>query len=731
MTLKLTRDAFQILYGANNVFVVGASLVKKLPASVVSSMTLLVLASDGTLCSYDEAKALHPVRLMAPMGAPLDLAGFAVARSQRKQATEWADYVAGQSGRGAPAVKIIPVLGKAKALFRVLMVLSNKRQLLRDQRLGQLEGEVASLRQSHERALAEVEKARRMLRAVGFDTRMLMATLPVGDGTVCQPDITTETMPSCFRATFLLPVNAIGLQGISLHCVMPQGEAATGRLTLAVYRAADSRCLGQRAISYAAVDAGWIYFELDQSDGPMIGEARLVIEWHTQSHGVVPAFSAADTKTKRFGALAIEAEGTEANVLDDAGVMPALQLWSGINRDDFPAPSAARMPYEFQTTTMAELLPYVSVFSNGVKGAPRPEHHAGAGWLQTSVSAASQDVMMVSNAINQHVAVLEMDVENTSEGGHPCLCIVAAVPVSLTDNIDIQSLMVPNAAHSDLPPGCMMAHAVVLAGQLRTLAVELPLVQGNPRENYDIVCATVATEPLQEGEAGLSRWHQVRLGYHPEIAVSADQQVPMQITQQMQAYKFIEIADRLKFLAGDKKLTELSQKLGFSPMMVTEDNGSLQTHPISEAISATVLPLGAAAGTCRVMCEVETAHERSPDFIYVLALIKSDTADKYDSFKKLTDQLVPNGLLQHDAPAVPEHEHYCVKQVGAMRTTSLSIDLVRPLDEDHDIVFAALPIGDLCSYGWCRWQFLAVARGVSTEQILTAASGDENASEEP
>jgi len=176
-------------------------------------------------------------------------------------------------------------------------------------------------------------------------------------------------------------------------------------------------------------------------------------------------------------------------------------------------------------------------------------------------------------------------------------------------------------------------------------------------------------------------------------------------TWQVRTQRLPDLAGNIVFYQGAVKLAQITEKLGFSPMTISEETSSLQTHPFEKKVSAAVLRSGLPVGALRISCEAGTAHESAPEFLYILAILPHDIENSADAVDACVDQVrqgTLSGLDQHSGV------QWCARTLQALKIGELAIELAEVPTKAADVVFGAIATSGDHSYGWCRWYSYSV-----------------------
>jgi hypothetical protein len=230
----------------------------------------------------------------------------------------------------------------------------------------------------------------------------------------------------------------------------------------------------------------------------------------------------------------------------------------------------------------------------------------------------------------------------------------------------------------------------------------LRLWQGNTMlATKDIAVPLNSAKVVREGQEGAEGEAGLKLGFaNPETST---------VKNTMQAYKFPELASRIDFLHGDEKHKQMFYELDFWPLMLSEDLGYMQTHPLIDELSGAIMHAGAPEGTRSVRAKVRTAHNAAPDLLYILARIPTALSGDVETIKAVLANT-------HDTDKTGRASGFNHKTGILWSSLALPADCVGILNLDipdgtegaGDLLFATKPISNDVSWGWCRWYSLYV-----------------------
>ncbi len=698
----LSQTAFSLFYACNRIVIVSPAVAKKLSkAQLLEGVEHLVVDPNGVLTVPGEKADTVP--LLAPVGAPIGVKAFIVDAKASPNANAWRDWIAEQTGRTPPTVF---ELGRRPSLPEIYAAIA--KCMIADARTtrgqsARTEQDLVSLRWDHEQALINLEQARRVIRGAGFDTRYVTISLPVGTEEI-GPDQKSISPMGAFTVRYAMPCDAAGLVGLSLHFATAGAEATDGRLQISLTRTVDRQLIGRASLNYEDISKGWMYLGLDKPVAGTFGDCELTIEWQQAADSAAPTISLSEMLPDQRGGE------TATNLL------PAMQIWSGFDAGGtsskqllLPLGSDKKQIY------FADLIASGDVF--GVTD--QSDVETSKTWVQTHLQDKAAVGVIVPHFAPPTVSTVEVTCETAHKAGPPALYMLALfkgdnapAESSWSDLLkDVRSGERENTGY-DTKTGVYWKTKLVTPGRPSKLALAVP-PENAGHSPYTMVCAVIsATESVSYGWC---RWHDLKVAYQVDVQASAGPKYEPALLRRMKSVKFPEIGEQLKYLAGQAKLHQQAEELGFSPMIVAEDNGSLQTHPLFEGISAALYPGGAGAGTTRIACDVETAHEQSPVFCYVLLLLPSSVADKYSAVEGIIGRQLGGMSTVRTGYDDETGAHYCARHLNALDVKSVVIELETRLTEPHDIVVAALPVQGIISYGWSRWLSLSVSSAVDVQ----------------
>ena len=199
----------------------------------------------------------------------------------------------------------------------------------------------------------------------------------------------------------------------------------------------------------------------------------------------------------------------------------------------------------------------------------------------------------------------------------------------------------------------------------------------------------------------------------------------MRNTWQVRTHRLPDLAGNIVFYQGAAKQAQITEELGFSPMTISEETSSLQTHPFADQVSAAILRHGLPVGAQRISCEVGTAHESAPDFIYILAVLPHGIEDPVSAFDTCVEQIKQGTTSGFDENS---RVQWCARELKALKISELAIELAEIPVQAADVVFGAIATSGDHSYGWCRWYNYSVTL-VDAETVNHILGRPENSPE--
>ena len=705
-TGRLSETAFPLFYASNRVVLVSPLVAETLSQTeALADIDFLLLNSDGAISKLEEAEAT-PEHYLNAVGAPVGVKALIVEEGLAQSAHAWGSWFEEQTQRTSPTIEVLSGSFAVQDVFAAIaksMVADAKATRALSART---ERDLVALRWDYEQSLINLEKARRVVRGAGFDTKYATMSIPPGTGTI-GTDKAVDAKSGAFKVRYVMPCDAAGLLGISLHIAQSPDEGLDGELAISLTRIVDGQSLGHAQLKYGDISKGWSYLELEKPLAGSFGDCELTIVWRQSEDGLGPVLSLSDLET--------EARGGEVGSVQ----LPAMQIWSGFTLGEFSKDNPL-VPRNRDThqAGFVDLLTYGGII--GPKGTTDEAFlELSDTWVQTHLQPGAVVGIHIPDLVPPTVSAVEVTCQTAHEAGPPALYMVAICDADRSPNPHVwadllSAISAGEREHvgHDAEAGMSWSVSLVTPGEPVQISLNVP--PGQPGvQPYQLICAAMSA--TDQVEYGWCRWHDVKVSYRVDSVAPVAARVEPTLLQRMRSLKFPEIAEQLEYLAGQTNLNQQTDQLGFSPMIISEDNGSLQTHPLLENISAALYRKGAPAGTTRVACDVETAHEHSPDFCYLLVLLPSSIEDKYDAVNDLVNRNIGQGVSVQFGHDKDTGAHFFARHLSALEVQQVAIDLMAPLCEPYDIVVAALPVHGMVNYGWCRWVTLNISSAIEAQ----------------
>ncbi|WP_147453472.1 DUF6212 domain-containing protein [Eilatimonas milleporae] len=725
------------LHGDPCVILVDDRLFNLARASLPDWVRLLVVEDSGCIRAAEET--VPPAGTVPLRGIPAGLQAMAVSKALT-WTVEAIAALALRTGTQTPFDMLVVEPGKAAGMDGAVsrFFTGTMARIAGEQqaRLTQVEVEATHLRQEVERLLLLQERGRALVEAVGLETDVVVSEQPLGRQTVGPGgDIDTRTVRQ------RLSVDSAALAAFAFYVdesSLPDAETGQGKpvLTMRLVRPGDGVLLHQ--VSFAAADLapGWNRVHLSRVEPSTFGDGVLEILWPGVDEG--PRLRLAGGMASR-----IEIDGDrERRTL-------AMKLFKGIGgmvrlpsrTDLMPAEPLVREQRPF-----ADVWPDLCFLDDGEEAVDLPtragfnpySRNPDAGWIQTHPVQGTVIGVAAAGYLPAMCRQVQVSVSLDHAEAAPCAVAIYASPSvageSRPRTFQHASGILKQFARSgdadDLVAGGALGPACVLkklaANTRAVLALDFDDLLDGP---HDLVLAVVPLLP--ETQYGWLRWHDIRFGYDPDpqcadmaplvVADTADISGRAGVARKMmRIVRFPELAREIAFLGGEKRLDTLTETVGFRPLLISEDVGYLQTHPLDSEPSGALVPHVITAGAEAVSLHFHTAHEAAPHFLYIAVFVRDDIADPIACARSLYQTLDPSGSRDRSgdlengavvwqavrtAGATPRVMHQTFDP-GSDATWSLVL-MVKPVENGNT------------RYGWCRWTTLSVR-----QRAIAAADAD-------
>lgn len=701
MTPSLTHGAFRQMYSDQCFLAVGADVLETLEPLLPKSISYLVLEPDGCLREQEAGHERHEQNndRLKPLGMATGLKCIVVGRDTEQAALAWEHHAKAQALFVPPAVKVIGGFKRSQhieaAEFLVGQAIQHSRELAKQ--MAVKEENLAFLRRKNEWLLQSLEKARRMIRGAGYSLRTITAELPMGSRSI-GPGGDVNTMH--FRQT--LPCDAAGLRGLGLRVI----RGASGSLAvsdhpavcLKVVRECDGLSLMDVTVSFRDLGEGWFNLDLDDGAVMSFGDAALEVLWSEEAKDDAPLFALADLSADRFG--------------DDNADTLALRIYSGLR----PLPteedvSPKTVPDRFETVSLspADLGPRaIWPFKNTALAEGAEIISFNGDWLQTHALVGAASGAQIPNLVPAGGVSVSASVCTAHEAGPVCLYALVVLEkgeghsAAMIEQIVNDILEGKRGMATSSVDGVHVVSKQVPAHQQHRLELTFSAPLSSPADVFLVVRPAGA-----EAAYGWCRWSNLECRLLPSAEMIQLDDMPISAENSglllMRTQKFPELAGRINFISGKAKLQELGRELGFLPLLVSEETGSLQTHPLQDHVSAAIFEGGVPTGALRVASSVETAHDSAPAFIYVIAVLDSSIKEKERAVRNMMQRIKPDDGRTWQGINGKKTVQWQAKVLYARQAALLELELAEAAKKAHDVVFAVKPAVDSVSYGWCRW----------------------------
>ncbi|NVK40223.1 MAG: hypothetical protein HWE39_03200 [Oceanospirillaceae bacterium] len=710
MALELTVDALKKLYSDACVFMVGDDVLETVRWLAEDGIDILVLTRSGAVHCLDQSAEALDARVV-PVGMAIGLRGILAGAKTEEAARSWVAFAERQKMHASVPVAVLSGFAGKKRLDASRFVLSqlhNQATDLQDQ-MERKEAGLAFMRRKNEQLLLNYEKARRMIRGTGYGLQQIAMELPVGDETA-GPGGTIET--SLLQQ--VLPGDSAGLWGVSLY-FQEKPEApliVDGHVEVKVFRASDGKCLARDQRGYQHLRE-WCTFDMKEACGAIFGDAVLRVSWHGDLENA-PLLALSSVEADRFG--------------DGHGRTAALRVLKGLAEiPEDVEHGAAVKPVERKCVADSEVIfrhawAFGDAIPNELDGSPLIEVNDEEGWIQTHAQAGNPSGFVLRNVLEVGALDASISVCTSHEAAPLCVYSLIAVEHRAAEGFEARRTKVldylgAGRGSANLSEGMHAVHQIVAP----MLNSKLFLHFEEPLESAADLFMVVQSVKKTAAYAWC-RWHDLRLGkiFDSQVTkLSAPKIADGSMGLRVRSFHFPDLAGRIEFVSGKTQLDELSKSLGFSPMLISEETGSLQTHPLKDQMSAAVLEAGVPSGTLRIASEVETTHDAAPAFMYMMAVVSPEVKERERVVRNVFSRLDPQNQKTWQGINGRKTIQWAAKSLFARRSDRIEIELALPLDEPADIVFAVKPVGESVAYGWCQWYSL----NITTAPVIRQQGG--------
>ncbi|TNE65698.1 MAG: hypothetical protein EP335_05060 [Alphaproteobacteria bacterium] len=697
--LKLTQAAYRGIYGGARAVITAESLLPVV--SAVAGEAFQVFLSDGTGAIRAAGEGVDVPADLPVMGAPLNLCAIILPEGQAPVARAWGSEL---------------LLAKSARKFDILLVDENETELGRKigpffigvqnrmvnelaARASRLEGQTLYLRQASERLMLELTAAKRVIEGVGYSDLTVVAEAPLGAASAGP-----GAMVDCSAFSQILPADGLAVAGVGLY-VRPAAKPASGALRVVVQRDVDRKLLAESTVPYGALVDGWNLIRFDQAVSDVFGDVRLLVEWHTaEGKGDAPALGLSDIRGNRFGAdgddtsLALRVFKSVCTPVLSAEAMTLLPPPDGLPMTLLPGQHASSLDFYGGKGRLDA--------TRGDVGFDPYMHDPDAGWVQVHLASDGLAGVCYAGPVPSRFKSLSLSVSVPDHAGpdvafHAFLC-------TSTDNLEARvGHVLSGGAPADV--GFDYGTTSVLAGESGTLTIHPATVEAAGR-GIVLVARTLTGRTGR----GWCRWSRAEFLVPTETGVVraapalATGDAPDAVRKIVRAIKLPELGGMVQFIDGGERLADLTASLGFCPMIMDENGGYLQTHPLVDTLSGAVLPSLVAPGTHKIVAGAYTGHPDAPDFVYAMLLVRQDIADVSAAVKSVLDTAALADGDSLSGGSAQEGVLWYLLRLGAGREGRLELVFPDALEHVYHLVLAARPVEQAISFGWCRWTTLGI-----------------------
>jgi len=718
--ILITHSAFGRFYGATFAVLVDAKIYARIKAFLPPAVSVFIFRTDGVIALAETFGAdggeSSKAECLPLIGMNIGLEAIIVSKSRLGDAENLVSYCEKQGMFRLPAMHIVrlwPYAWKQEAI-RFISTILWEYAARKCADLSTAQQQLVHLRTHYERLWLSFEKARRMIRGVGYATRSVAFSLSPGGDTI-GPDAPKAS----HHYQQYLPTDLAGFAGLKLFVSQAADTKASGDFIVGVRRMADNALVGEATLPFSEIHEGWLSFAFDEAVPLTHGDGKLEILWKGKGG---PLLAMADGRADRFG--------------DDAGRSLALQIIKGLA--DPTLDTVEFMPLERTTFSGNDLLELGSFYAGG-EAERKAEAAVGdkilqanddGGWLQTHLIAGGPSGVRLPDILQQHAKGIRVGIETAHKAAPTCIYMLLALrrdmPATGVERI-LQGLGCDKElalAGADAVGGFYWSSIILEPLKNATLTLKL---EDALDERLDVILAVRSM--TGKFDYGHCRWLRMEVSQEVDRAnelVTLDPEIlheGLEYQSEIRTHRLTELAGRLNFYKGRAELEKLSEKLGFSPFLVSEETGALQTHPYDGLMSAAVLDGGLPVGTQRLSCEVGTAHASAPEFIYMIAVLPCGIKNR-----EVTIEGIATRVSAGEVNGIDENigVQWNSVRLKALKVRTLAVELSKVSEQVGDVVFAVIPASENVSYGWCRWySFEAALMDVDMKAHLLKRSQEE------
>lgn len=704
--IELTRAAFSGIYSAGSSMLMDAGLASGKRLLVPDGVRLFLLHASGVISTPDENLTMD-MQTLGFVGFPAGLMGVIVSSKNKERADGLLKYAETHDPVVMPQVHVVSRWRSGYGILKFINSLLAATAVRSRQGLARSQTQLARLRRDHEQLGLTVEKAGKMMRGIGLDTRTVAFELMPGDGS-----LGASGAAGVSEYVQTLPVDLTGFSGLALFVTsVSEGE---GELMVFVRCAADKRTVATFVADYRDFSEGWHHFSLPEPLFSVQGNGELYLVWTSAGKKAGgPHFARTDRIADRFG--------------DENHRSLALRVETGL-----AIPPHQRSGDETFSDTLARShIPAANLFCQGEFYGGRALEEEGdqqrgwpvltidprGGWLQTHPLTDGIAAFHVQGGLRRFAREISALVSLDHDKAAPCIAVLAALDASKVTEENVRETLsrvgkAGGLALEGQEDGLVWSAVPLVAMESKHFKVrfDLPLDTA-----HDLLLAAI---PLHEDDSsfGWCRWREVGIGYQlpeadavPVPASSAGQPSGRAV----RITSFPDIAERIVFYRGRYAHDQLRMKLGFLPIQLLNDVGAMQMNPMEDQICAAELDGGLPTKAVRIVCNVGTAHMGARKFTYVLGVVSRNSKNRAE----VIETVAKNIEAEHYVGELGDVTWTAVK-IPAMKRRQIALDLPAWTSAGDIPFFIVLPAEGNRQFGWCRWYSLAI----ETEPDLTPRS---------
>ena len=691
--ISMTVTAARQYYGGGRLIIVSVGLFKEARKEVVrAGFDLLLLDDDGCVrCPSEKDGGSTASR---PLGVGAGLRAFLTNGSSDRATERWQTFVQHCKPHQAVLFKTIggmPWQKKTSIRKALLEILSAETTALSAQVVSSTR-EIMALRTENEQQRSDLTRAARTLKAFGAHHRYVQLELAPGNDSIGPQSSTGFSVENeivySVQQPLLADVSCLSAVRLYVLCDETTAFAEDGRLTVTLVHAVSNRVLARFERSYTELSPGWNEFDTSQQSQTSFGDAFLKVQW--RGTGLHPNLALSENGTDLGDAtsLAIQLFANYLRPVSCEGVEDAGCFLADIDRAELSLAYLRSRLQEFSTP--------------GSKGCLTFD--AGGQWFQIHPDDTNIVGCRLGPIPVDELQSVEVQVSLDHQNGPTTAFWLVLAETNLSEERIVSALRA-----GEVESGIIVSAMAQLVGlKSETLVLNFPSETDIGSANLYFCVQSLTSESA----FAWCRWSKLSLIYN---ANDADQVLSLPSSEartfrELRTHRFPELHSQLSYIDGLAGAQSVFDHAGYSPMIISEETGSLQTHPVSDGFSATVCKGLVRRGARQISCEIETTHVSAPDFIYVLAVstlegpaLKAALISHKDEIQAGAGSAMCINVSLSDLALV-------AKRVPAGLKTNIDLDLFASdlAFSPSNVVFGVLPMGSDVSFGWCRWHSVSI-----------------------